>query len=81
MTRRFGVRTVGRWPPGVGGNALVRAYRVGHGQFLRFVTDEVALRVRDAAEVVAVIRRLLDLIFRNVDRVSERVISAYQRLA
>ena len=63
---------------GVPLDALVRAYRVGHGRFLEFVMAEVALRVRDATEVVTVISRLHDLSFRYIDRVSERVISIYQ---
>jgi len=60
-------------------HALVRAYRVGHGRFLRWCLDEVARQVDDGAVVVAVTRRMLDLSFRYIDRVSERVISAYQQ--
>ena len=64
---------------GVPLDALVRAYRVGHGRFLRWCLDEVARQVQDAAVVVAVTGRLLDLSFRYIDRVSERVISTYQQ--
>jgi len=64
---------------GVPLHALVRAYRVGHGRFLRLCLDEVAQQVQDAAVMVAVTSRLLDLSFRYIDQVSERVISAYQQ--
>jgi len=64
---------------GVPLHALVRAYRVGHGRFLRWCLDEVARQVQEGAAAVAVTDRLLDLSFRYVDRVTERVISAYQQ--
>ena len=64
---------------GVPLHALVRAYRMGHGRFLRWCLDEVARQVQDGATAAAVIDRLLEVSFRYVDRVSERVISAYQQ--
>jgi len=59
--------------------ALVRAYRVGHGRFLTWCLDEVDRQVSDPATVVPVVARLLNLSFRYIDHVSERVISAYQQ--
>jgi PucR C-terminal helix-turn-helix domain/GGDEF-like domain len=63
---------------GVPLHALVRSYRVGHGRFLRWCLDEVARRVQDGPAAAAVTGRLLDLSFRYIDRVSERMIIAYQ---
>jgi hypothetical protein len=59
-------------------HALVRAYRVGHGRFLSICLDELARQIQDTALTVEVTRRLLDLSFRYIDRVTERVILAYQ---
>jgi DNA-binding PucR family transcriptional regulator len=59
-------------------HALVRAYRVGHGHFLGACLDELARQIQDVDLAVAVTRRLLDLSFRYIDRVSERVIVVYQ---
>jgi DNA-binding PucR family transcriptional regulator len=64
---------------GVPLHALVRAYRMGHGRFLRWCLDEVARQVQDGATAAAVADRLLEVSFRYVDRVSERMISAYQQ--
>jgi len=60
-------------------HALVRAYRVGHGRFLRWCLDEVARQLPDGPAATAVIGRMLDLSFRYIDRVSERMIIAYQQ--
>jgi hypothetical protein len=60
-------------------HALVRAYRVGHGRFLRWCLDEVGRQVDGGAGAVAVSGRLLEMSFRYVDRVSELMISAYQQ--
>src|SRR3954452_11377695 len=59
-------------------NALVRAYRVGHGIFLGTCLDELARQIQDVSLAVEVTRRLLELSFRYIDRVSERVIVVYQ---
>src|SRR3954466_16342617 len=59
-------------------HALVRAYRVGHGRFLDTCLDELARQIQDVDLAVAVTRRLLELSFRYIDRVSERVIVVYQ---
>lgn len=58
--------------------ALVRAYRVGHGRFLATFLDEVGRLIPDREVGLAVARRLLELSFRYIDRVSERVIVVYQ---
>jgi hypothetical protein len=58
--------------------ALVRAYRVGHGRFLGTFLDEMAQQIPDAEVGLAVARRLLDVSFRYIDRVSEQVIVVYQ---
>jgi DNA-binding PucR family transcriptional regulator len=64
---------------GVSVEALVRAYRVGHGRFLTWCLDEVDRQVHDRGVVVTVVERLINLSFRYIDHISERVISAYQQ--
>jgi PucR C-terminal helix-turn-helix domain/GGDEF-like domain len=59
--------------------ALVRAYRVGHGRFLERCLAELATRSTDAELNSAVSARLVELSFRYIDRVSEQVVSTYQR--
>jgi len=59
-------------------HALVRAYRVGHGIFLGTCLDELARQIQNVFLAVEVTRRLLELSFRYIDRVSERVIVVYQ---
>ena len=59
--------------------ALIRAYRVGHGRFLERCVDEITARGLDAELSSAVTARLVDLSFRYIDRVTEQVISTYQR--
>jgi hypothetical protein len=59
--------------------ALIRAYRVGHGRFLRWCLDEAARQIPDGSAVVAIADRMLDLSFRYIDRVTERLITAYQQ--
>ena len=58
--------------------ALVRAYRLGHGRFLGWCLDALRGEVNDADVLEAAARRLVDLSFRYIDRISELVISAYQ---
>jgi len=60
-------------------HALVRAYRVGHGRFLRWCLDEAARQIEDGPAATAVIDRMLGLSFRYIDRVSESMITAYQQ--
>jgi hypothetical protein len=64
---------------GVSLEALVRAYRVGHGRFMTWCLDEVERQVEDRSVVVPVVERLINLSFRYIDHISERVISAYQQ--
>jgi DNA-binding PucR family transcriptional regulator len=64
---------------GVSLEALVRAYRVGHGRFMTWCLDEVDRQVQDRAVVVPVVERLISLSFRYIDHISERMISAYQQ--
>jgi hypothetical protein len=64
---------------GVSVEALVRAYRVGHGRFMTWCLDEVDRQVQDRALVVPVVERLISLSFRYIDHISGRMISAYQQ--
>jgi hypothetical protein len=64
---------------GVSLEALVRAYRIGHGRFMSWCLDEVGKQVQDRTLVVAVVNRLISLSFRYIDHISERMISAYQQ--
>src|SRR3954463_7277318 len=64
---------------GVSVHALVRGYRVGHGGFVDACLDEVSRLVSDPALLAAVTQRLLDVSFRYIDGISERVVSAYQQ--
>jgi DNA-binding PucR family transcriptional regulator len=64
---------------GVSLEALVRAYRVGHGRFMTWCLDEIDRQVHDRSVVVPVVERLINLSFRYIDHISERVISAYQQ--
>jgi PucR C-terminal helix-turn-helix domain/GGDEF-like domain len=59
-------------------HALVRAYRVGHGRFVGTCLDELARQIHDVDLAVGVTKRLLELSFRYIDQVSERVIVVYQ---
>lgn len=64
---------------GVPITALIRAYRVGHGRFLERCVDEIAERALSAELASTVTARMLDVSFRYIDRVSEQVITTYQR--
>ena len=59
--------------------ALIRAYRVGHGRFLARCVEEIATRSTDIELTAAVTARLVEVSFRYIDRVSEQVITTYQR--
>jgi hypothetical protein len=63
---------------GVPRNALTRAYRVGHGRFLRRCLDKLAGSTSDHALAAAVSARLVEVSFHYIDRVSEEVIDTYQ---
>jgi DNA-binding PucR family transcriptional regulator len=64
---------------GVPIDALVRAYRVGHGRFLSRCLEELTYRSRDADLAAAVTSRMVELSFGYIDRISEQVITAYQQ--
>jgi DNA-binding PucR family transcriptional regulator len=59
--------------------ALIRAYRVGHGRFLGRCVEEIAARAMPAELAAAVTTRLVEVSFRYIDRVSEQLITTYQR--
>lgn len=59
--------------------ALIRAYRIGHGRFLTRCVDEIATRAMPPELAAAVTARMVDVSFRYIDRVSEQVITIYQR--
>jgi DNA-binding PucR family transcriptional regulator len=59
--------------------ALIRAYRVGHGRFLGRCVEEIAARAMPAELSTAVTARLVEVSFRYIDRVSEQLITIYQR--
>lgn len=59
--------------------ALIRAYRIGHGRFLERCTKEIGARSDNAELTTAVTARMVEVSFRYIDRVSEQVISTYQR--
>jgi DNA-binding PucR family transcriptional regulator len=59
--------------------ALVRAYRIGHGRFLARCFEEMATRSTDSGLTVAVTERMVEVSFRYIDRVSEQVVEVYQR--
>jgi DNA-binding PucR family transcriptional regulator len=59
--------------------ALIRAYRVGHGRFLERCVEEIAVKPTDAELTAAITARLVEISFRYIDRISEQVISTYQR--
>jgi DNA-binding PucR family transcriptional regulator len=60
-------------------NALVRAYRVGHGRFVARCLDELAARNTDSALAAAVTSRLVQVSFRYIDRVSDEVVEVHQQ--
>jgi DNA-binding PucR family transcriptional regulator len=59
--------------------ALIRAYRVGHGRFLARCVEESAARTTDAELIAEVTARMVEVSFRYIDRISEQVITTYQR--
>jgi PucR C-terminal helix-turn-helix domain/GGDEF-like domain len=63
---------------GVPAGALIRAYRVGHERFLQWCLDELARQGREVALVVAAARRMVEMSAGYIDRVTERVLTAYE---
>jgi DNA-binding PucR family transcriptional regulator len=60
-------------------NAMVRAYRIGHWRFLQWCLDELTRQAPEADLLTATNRRILRLSFGYIDRITEHVISVYQR--
>lgn len=59
--------------------ALVRAYRIGHARFLRWCFEELRHETADAPVVGEATRRMTELSFIYIDRISERVIEFYEQ--
>jgi DNA-binding PucR family transcriptional regulator len=59
--------------------ALIRAYRVGHGRLLGRCVEEIAARAMPAELSTAVTARLVEVSFHYIDRISEQLITIYQR--
>jgi hypothetical protein len=59
--------------------ALVRAYRIGQARFLRWCFDELARQCGEGAELGGATRRLTELSFAYIDRISEQVIVIYEQ--
>ena len=59
--------------------ALLRAYRIGSARFQQWCLQELARRADGAAMVSAVALRVSELTATYIDRVSEEVVSAYER--
>ncbi len=64
---------------GVPITALIRAYRVGHGRFLARCVDEITAKALPTELAGAVSARMVEVSFRYIDRISEQVITTYQR--
>ncbi|WP_031160834.1 PucR family transcriptional regulator [Streptomyces durhamensis] len=60
-------------------SAMVRAYRIGHWRFLQWCLDELNRQGADADLVTAANRRMLQVSFGYIDRVTEHVIVVYQQ--
>jgi DNA-binding PucR family transcriptional regulator len=59
-------------------SALIRAYRIGHCRFLRWCLDELHRQGPGEDVATATARRMVEVSFGYIDRVSERVIEVYQ---
>jgi DNA-binding PucR family transcriptional regulator len=64
---------------GIGADALIRSYRLGHQAVVRIVLDE--LRDADVGGdlVLDVFERITSMSFQYVDRISRQALAAYQR--
>ncbi|MFE7778327.1 PucR family transcriptional regulator [Streptomyces sp. NPDC057445] len=60
-------------------SAMVRAYRIGHWRFLHWCLDELNRRDADEELATATNRRMLQVSFGYIDRVTEHVIVVYQQ--
>jgi hypothetical protein len=59
-------------------NAVVRAYRLGHGMVLDFVAEEIANSAFDPRMSFAVFERIRPVTFRYIDWISQQVVDAYE---
>lgn len=60
-------------------SAMTRAYRIGHWRFLQWCLDELDRQGADYELYAATNRRMLQVSFGYIDRVTEHVIVTYQR--
>ncbi|REK84855.1 ABC transporter substrate-binding protein [Streptomyces inhibens] len=60
-------------------NAMVRAYRIGHWRFLQWCLDELNRQGADGDASTATNRRMLQVSFGYIDRVTEHVIVVYRQ--
>ncbi|MFJ8503615.1 PucR family transcriptional regulator [Streptomyces avermitilis] len=63
---------------GISLSAMVRAYRIGHWRFLQWCLDELKRQDADEDLATATNRRMLQVSFGYIDRVTEHVIVVYQ---
>lgn len=63
---------------GVSANALVRAYRLGHQEVMRFVLDEIRASSLDPQHSLDVYEHIATIAFRYIDWISQQVVNAYQ---
>ncbi|MGW1705464.1 PucR family transcriptional regulator [Streptomyces sp. NPDC002206] len=64
---------------GISLSAMVRAYRIGHWRFLEWCLDELNRQHADEDLATATNRRMLQVSFGYIDRVTEHVIVVYQQ--
>ncbi|MGW1917642.1 PucR family transcriptional regulator [Streptomyces sp. NPDC002076] len=64
---------------GISLSAMVRAYRIGHWRFLQWCLGELNRQDADPDLATATNRRMLQVSFGYIDRVTEHVIVVYQR--
>lgn len=64
---------------GISLSAMVRAYRIGHWRFLQWCLDELNRQGADEDLATATNRRMLEVSFGYIDRVTEHVIVIYQQ--
>jgi len=60
-------------------SAMVRAYRIGHWRFLQWCLDELNRQNADEDLAAATNRRMLQVSFGYIDRITEHVIVVYQQ--
>lgn len=64
---------------GISLSAMARAYRIGHWCFLQWCLDELGRQEADENLATATNRRMLQVSFGYIDRVTEHVIEVYQQ--